>query len=283
MARTIGNQGHGGITAAFVSAPGRSRATPSAFLGAPCRRGSPPALLAFAVLVAQYYFPLRTFRRRLTASESRQSESRNHAIGQSRPDHHSAGARNQQRAVNAQTSNAADRTRVGCTLANRALPACWCRTSAITRHATIPFPAPPFGVIATIIPQRCHPAAAITATSQLQQDRESRYAATSCFTAGRQRHDHTADAPQTILYQRLNHRATDSAKYSCPRHLAIIGKSAAFCCQFLPLGAKLTVSLYALLCKALMDLLGKLGDSKSADIRFTVCPVWPLRYLSRQM
>ncbi len=59
--------------------------TPSAFLGAPCRRGSPPALLAFAVLVAQYYSPLRTFRRRLTASESRQSESRNHAIGQSRP------------------------------------------------------------------------------------------------------------------------------------------------------------------------------------------------------
>ncbi len=57
---------------------------PSAFRGAPCRHGSPPASSAFAVLVARYFSPLRTFKQRLTAIASRQSASRNRAVSQSR-------------------------------------------------------------------------------------------------------------------------------------------------------------------------------------------------------
>ena len=69
---------------ASISGPMRPHA-PSAFQGAPCLLGSPPASSAFAVLVARYFSPLRTFKQRLTATASRLSASQNRAVSQSRP------------------------------------------------------------------------------------------------------------------------------------------------------------------------------------------------------
>ena len=68
---------------ASISGPMRPHA-PSAFQGGPCRPGSPPASSAFAVLVARYFSPLRTFKQRLTATASLPSASRNRADSQSR-------------------------------------------------------------------------------------------------------------------------------------------------------------------------------------------------------
>ena len=50
---------------AFISGPMRPHAS-SAFQGAPCRLGSPPASSAFAVLVARYFSPLRNFQTAIT-------------------------------------------------------------------------------------------------------------------------------------------------------------------------------------------------------------------------
>ena len=153
------------------------RLAPLAFRGAPCRPGSPPASSAFAALVARYFSPLRTFKQRLTAIASPQSASRTRAVSQSRP------ARSPGRcwppAVSRQRANTE------------------CNASYLSRlHCS----------------QQPTTRALLPAPAHFRQDHQSRYAATYCFTVGRQRHDHTAG---TQSHHHRNRRAADSAMRSC--------------------------------------------------------------------
>ena len=105
---------------ASIYDPMKRRAS-SAFRGGPCRPGSPPASSAFAVLVARYFSPLRTFKQRLTATASRPLASRNRAVSQSRP------ARSSRRAVSRQRAN------TGCNASHLSRP----RRSRPTRRPRI--------------------------------------------------------------------------------------------------------------------------------------------------
>ena len=115
---------------ASISGPMKPHA-PSAYQGAPYQRGSLLASSAFAVLVARYFSPLQTFKRRLTATVSRPLASRNCAVSRSRPAR--SPRRCQPLAVSRQRAN------TGCNVSHLSRPYC---SQPLSARALVPIPAP---------------------------------------------------------------------------------------------------------------------------------------------